>query len=265
VRAVYTALTTQPLTTQQSPDLNALAGVPLSASRAALDEVLGVPSSDLTRTEIDLLRPRVDEVVDAGLDRVVLRKVHDSCHPGPAGEPVVSVTAARSVLYVIRDPRGVAVSYAHHFGRPVEWAVARLCDPANTIARGDHGIASQVPQRLGDWSGHVLSWVDQPWLPVHVLRYEDALADPVAAFGAAFSAAGVGFAAAELAAAVESCAFSRLAAAEAADGFRERPRIDTPFFRRGQSGAWRDELPAALADSLLDAHHPVMTRFGYLA
>jgi aryl sulfotransferase len=110
----------------------------------------------------------------------------------------------------------------------------------------------------------VLSWVDQPWLPVHVLRYEDAVADPVRAFGAAFTAAGVPAGAAELAAAVERCAFDRLAAAEAAGGFRERPRLDTPFLRRGQAGGWRDELPGALADSLVAAHRDVLERFGYL-
>jgi aryl sulfotransferase len=285
VRAVHTALTTR-----QAPDLNALVGLAQPAGRGLLDEILGVPSSDLTRTEIDLLRPRVDEVVDARAERVMLRKVHDGCYPGPAGEPVVSVTAARAVLYVIRDPRDVAVSYAHHFDRPVEWAAARLCDPANTLAPGTRGVAPQVPQRLGDWSAHVLSWVDQPWLPVHVLRYEDALADPVRAFGAAFAAVGLlasdpasgpasdpaadpaadlaaDFAAdlaADLAAAVDACTFDRLAAAEAAAGFRERPRPDTPFFRRGQTGTWRDELPAPLADHLATAHHTVMTRFGYL-
>ena len=37
-----------------------------------------------------------------------------------------------------------------------------------------------------------------------------------------------------------------------------------PFFRRGEVGAWRDELPAPLADRLVQAHGEMMPRFGYL-
>ena len=259
LRAVYSAWHSG-----EPPDINHLEGGLIAGARHLFDDALGVASSDLTRTEVETLRPRADEVLARAASEPLLRKAHDAFFPGPMGEPVISVAATRAALYMIRDPRDVAVALAHHEGKSVEWAAGKLNDP-DAGTGGVRGFAGQLRQRLGTWSEHVLSWADDAPFPVHVLRYEDCLAEPVAAFAAALRAAGLETLDHErVGAAVELAAFDRLRAAEERDGFKERPPAAKRFFRSGRAESWREELPAELAASIQDAHAAVMTRFGYV-
>ena len=258
LRAVYAAWLTG-----EVPELNELDGGLIASGRFLFDDALGIPSSDLTPGEVETLRPRADEVRARDAAGPLLRKAHDAFFMGPTGEPVLSVAATRSAVYVIRDPRDVAVSLAHHDGKPVEWAAGRLCDPRATNG-GLRGFAGQLQQRLGTWSEHVRSWIDDAPFPVHVLRYEDCLTDPVPTFAAALRAAGLEPVDDErVAAAVEVAAFDRLRAAENREGFRERPPAAERFFRSGRAGSWRDEMSADAAASIQEANGETMARFGY--
>jgi hypothetical protein len=244
--------------------LDALVGQGVAA-RGPLDDALGIPSSDLTPAEVAILRPRVDELLAASSGDPLLRKTHDGLYPGPEGEPVISVQATRSAVYMIRDPRDVAVSLAHHDGRDLDGVVDYLGDPNATRAGIPGALEYQVAQRTGTWSDHVRSWVDDAPFPVHVLRYEDCLNDPMRAFGATLrfihldplDDAGVS-------SAVAHASFDHLRAEESRAGFAERPRQSTRFFRHGRAGAWRDEMTAGTAARVEQVHGEVMARFGYV-
>jgi aryl sulfotransferase len=242
-------------------DLDELVGAGAAGSRDVLEDLLGVPTTDLTSAEIDRLRPGADDVAAAAArSGPVLRKIHDAF----GAEPVISVAATAAVVYVVRDPRDVAVSLAHHTASTLEEAVRCLCAPHATAPPHPARPSKQLRQYLGTWSEHVCGWVDQGRFPVHVLRYEDALADPVTAFAPAVRLAGMELTAEALAAAVRRSDFAVLAGLESANGFRERPPPAARFFRRGEAGSWRDELPAPLADRIVAHHGEVMSRFGYL-
>ena len=57
--------------------------------------------------------------------------------------------------------------------------------------------------------------------------------------------------------------FSELKKQEQTQDFCER-LSQTPFFRRGQAGGWREELSDDLVQRLIDVHGETMRRFGYL-
>lgn len=171
-----------------------LDGIPMAASRQAFDDALGIDSADLTPDEIDLLRPRADEAI-AAQDRragdVRLRKVHDAFFTGPTGEPVVSAAAARCAVYVVRDPRDVAVSLAHHVDKPLDYVVGYMGSANAAVAAGDDRLEPQLRQRLGTWSQHVESWADQETIPVVVVRYEDCLQGPANVWSSVLDFAGL--------------------------------------------------------------------------
>ena len=245
--------------------VNALGGGPIASAREAFDDALGVPSADLTADEIDDLRPRVDEARDDEATGPRLAKIHDALFTGLAGDLVVSVAATRAAVYVIRDPRDVAVSFAHHSGVGMQRSVDRLCDPGALMGGTSGGrLHHQLRQRLGTWSDHVTSWVDQERFPMHVVRYEDAHTHPIEVFGAALRFAGFDASEPEVDEAVERASFDRLRVQEVEHGFRERPVAAEQFFRRGAVGTWQDELPAELARRIEHEHADVMRRFGYL-
>lgn len=257
LRAVHTALTDG-----AKLDINRLYGS-VPALRALFDQALAVRSADLSPAEVDSLRPRADEVMAPLLAEEALQKIHDGLFEGPDGELIVSTKATRAALYIVRDPRDVAVSWAHHADVSLADAVEGLCSPRACLSIPRGGLNTQVQQRLGTWSQHVRSWTDEPPFPVHVVRYEDCLADPVSTFHTAFNFAGIQATTEDVANAVALASFERLKAQEAAKGFRERQSRRSPFFRSGAAGGWRAVLPPVLAQRLLDEHGEVMARYGY--
>ena len=160
-------------------DINALVGTPMAGCRATIDAYLGFAASDLLPGEIDALRPAVDAAVDAGLDRILFRKAHDALFSGPDGAPIVSATATRAAIYLVRDPRDVAVSFARFEARSPSAVVASMADPGRALSGTDRRLSNHARQRLGTWSQHVESWTCHDLFPVAVFRYEDLHADPV--------------------------------------------------------------------------------------
>jgi hypothetical protein len=236
-----------------------------AGSRQHFDEALGVPSSDFLPEEIDGLRPLVYELWADETDEPLLLKTHDGLYPGPHGDPLVPARVAQSAIYMVRDPRDVAVSLAHHLGREVGFAVDRIAAPDMTLSPTVERIRHLLPQWIGNWSDHVLSWTEGAGFPVHVLRYEDCLADPLAAFSSALRFAEVGpVDADDVALAIDRARFDRLRDQEAQEGFPERSIVADRFFRRGIAGSWRDEMTAADARRVERSHAEVMKRLGYL-
>jgi hypothetical protein len=159
----------------------------------------------------------------------------------------------------------MAASCANHWGLSVEQAVENLCDPDHILARSLGGISDQLFQRMGSWSGHVKSWLDVSDLPVHLVRYEDLKLDPEVFFGEVVRFCNLPWDAERVKRAVAFSDFSELQRQEKSNDFRERPpRALGAFFRKGQAGSWREELPAQLVQRLIDVHGATMRRFGYL-
>ncbi len=256
LRAVYTAAVTG-----AGPDINQLADGDIESSRAMFDRSLGVRSSDLTHEETWALRPAADEMRTAQLRGMPWTKVHDALRMGPGGRTVVSVTATHGAVYLLRDPRDVAVSLSYHLGVSLPQAVEVLRSQSVLMSSQDR-LTPQLPQYLGTWSEHVTSWVDHDMFPVCVLRYEDCLADPAACFARALATGGVMLGPEDVAKAVERSSLASLQDQERRSGFREAAR--GTFFRRGKAGAWREELPTDLARQVEADHRQVMQRFGYL-
>ena len=181
------------------------------------------------------------------------------------GEALFPLDVTAGVVYIVRNPLDMAASCAHHWGVSVDKAVENMCDPEFIIARSLGGLSDQLRQRMLSWSGHVQSWLDESGLPVHAVRYEDLCRDPEAAFGEVVRFCGLPPDVARVRKAVAFSDFSELQRQEREKGFRERPVLAPgPFFRRGQAGSWREELPSELAKRLIDTHGKMMKRFGYL-
>ena len=109
------------------------------------------------------------------------------------------------------------------------------------------------------------SWLDQREIPVHPVRYEDLVANPEAAFAAVLRFAGIEPDAGRAARAVGQARFDRLRAREERSGFHDKPPTARFFFRAGRAGAWREALSPEQVQTLVDAHAPLMERFGYLS
>lgn len=231
-----------------------------AASRADLEDVLDAPADEMTDDEAEALRPRLHEAQARAATAPLFRKVHDACMMTATGEPLFSPALTLKTVYIVRDPRDVAVSLAHHTGRDVDQAITFMADPTATFgATGKR----QLRQIVSTWSFHVESWLrDGPELLL--LRYEHMLAAPEDALGRVALHLGLDTSPADIGRAVEATRFDRLRAAEDRDGFRESPAPGVRFFRRGIAGGWRDSLTPAQVARIVADHGPVMARLGYV-
>ncbi len=124
---------------------------------------------------------------------------------------------------------------------------------------------NQLRQQLPGWSGHVASWLDQADIPVLLVRYEDMQADAAGQLRRVLAFADRPASEEDIARAVAFADFAQLRGQEQEKGFREAPRPHKTgnFFRRGEAGAWRDELTPEQVARIEAVHGPMMRRLGY--
>ncbi len=250
-------------------NINHLDGRPIASARQVFDDNVGIEASDLTQDEIERYRPYVYEMISkqAEIDGTapLFLKVHDAYTYTPDGIPLISKAATAGVLYLVRNPLDVAVSFAHHNASTVERTVRIMNKPDFAFVDNPHILHNQLRQRLLTWSGHVTSWLDEPGLRVLVLRYEDMKADTIGTFSKVIGFCGLEDEPERIAKAVDFSKFERVQSQEQAQGFGEKmPRAES-FFRKGQAGSWRDELSLELAKKLITDHRQVMARLDYLS
>lgn len=244
-------------------DINALSICNGAAVRDAFDLILDMASADLTDDEITCARPRQYEIEARQAAAPLLRKVHDGWRMTPAGEPLFPVDLTLGAVYIMRDPRDVAVSLAHHMNQTIDKTITRMHNPLSVMEFARWRMPRQLPQFLGSWSQHVESWLDAP-VKVLPVTYEAMLTEPATTFGEIARFLGFEITSDMLESAIEAVRFNRLRAAEEVNGFAEKQPQTDCFFRRGIAGGWRDSLNSAQIARIEADHGPMMRRLGYL-
>ena len=234
------------------------------AMRHRLDMALDIDSSDLSPEEAWLLRPKIYGLIDTqGRDKTIW-KIHDCWERTVDGEALFPAEATAAPIYLVRDPRDVAASFAHHFDVDIDKAIALMADRDYSVAAKIASSHVHLPQHYSSWSGHVTSWLDQSGLNPLLIRYEDMIADFAAVLRLVSAALGWNSSEAAIQATIAATRFDRLRQQEKAGNFSESLQDGRLFFRRGIAGGWRDTLSPAQAARIERDHGEVMHRLGYL-
>jgi hypothetical protein len=218
------------------------------------------PDNVIHRSEIAATRHAVHRQVADATEGLIFVKTHHALVMD-RGHATVNFAATAGAVYIVRNPLDVAISYAHHAGGPIDDVIEHM---SMKDAETD-GSDTAVYEVHGSWSQHVWSWTRNNHRALHVMRYEDMLAEPEKAFAALARHLLIDFTPEQLQTAVEHSSFARLQAQERKSGFRERPpTADGNFFREGRAGQWKDVLTPAQVDRMVRYHGEQMRRFGYL-
>jgi aryl sulfotransferase len=236
-----------------------------AGNRRMADDALGVESSDLTSEEIDRYRPAVYRITASRSGKTLFLKTHDAYLLNSEAEPLIPRDVTRAALYVVRNPLDVSVSYAHYAAKPLDCAIDQMALETMTLARSGDRLSYQLQQRLLTWSRHVLSWLDQSAIRLHVMRYEDMCRQPVEAFTGAVRFLGLDDDFERVRRAIDFSSFDALRQQELKHGFKEKPFEAASFFRSGRVGAWRAILTDKQIERLVLDHGAVMRRLGYLS
>ncbi len=241
-------------------DINKLTDVTAGESQMswyrAIDPDLGQHQTD---ERIRELRPQVHRAISQKSSDTVLVKTHNALVEED-GHPLVNLEVTAGAIYIVRNPLDVAISFSHHNGRSID----EIIDFMNAKSAQTVGTDVNAYEHYGPWSEHVTSWTASPGPTLHVMRYEDMLANPWKSFSGLVKFLGLAAPRPRIEKAMRLSSFRVLKEQEQRGGFRERPARMEAFFREGKAGQWRKILTPAQVSAIVTAHREQMTRFGYV-
>ncbi len=193
---------------------------------------------------------------DAGNN--LLLKTHD-CNLDIAGVEQIPPMLSRAAIYLVRDPRDVALSFLNHYAMPsLSAAVDQMLNDETLTRFPDSGL--YVPQM--SWQKHAASWTRKLPYEVLILRYEDLLSKPFEEFGKIVRLLKMDFDAKLVRKSIEACSFDKFQKAEKSTGFQEGQ--GQTFFHKGQANRWQQELSPELQQRIVKTCRREMKTFGYL-
>lgn len=160
----------------------------------------------------------------------------------------------KNVVYVIRDPRDVMVSY-FNFLRGLGQFPGNISE---LIRSAENGILA--------WVNHVNGWWkhSSAALPFFVVQYERLKTDPLEELKRFYAFLGFDIPADILRSAIEASSFERMREMEAELNYGGRPIGEGfLFMRKGKSGEWASEIGEDDHAFILDIAGPVMASFNY--
>ena len=171
------------------------------------------------------------------------------------------------VVYIVRDPRDVAVSWYFY-----NLKVRVIPDGYSMDQFVDNFVAANVvdyADLVGCWQDHVLSWVrlrtGKPGF--RLLRYEDLLADPSKELANLALFLGIDPTSDQVEHAVRLSSAGHLQSLEKKQAKQwvetKGTRQDIPFVREAKSGGWRDKLSPRALKTIEEAWGATMKEFGY--
>jgi Sulfotransferase domain len=169
----------------------------------------------------------------------------------------------RKVIYLIRDPRDVAIS-EYHFDLK-----KRYIEPDVTLQQFVKRFIAGETAAYGSWWEHAASWIAaRHGNPAFLLvRYEDLLADSLGETAKIAQFLGIQASPERLQAAVERSSADRMRKLEKqqADQWTgtRNTRQEIPFVRAAKSGGWKETLPADCVEAIEVAWFPLLNFLGY--
>jgi hypothetical protein len=167
------------------------------------------------------------------------------------------------VIYIVRDPRDVAVSQYHYHRK-----LMKIGDDSPIETFVNRFLAGETCPH-GSWGQNVASWLStsEGSSRFLLLRYEDMLADTDRELGKIVEFVGISANPEQISRAVERSSVGRMRKLEEAETedctLTKGSRTDLRFVRGAGSGGWRSELPAPLVETIEAAWGPLMKHLGY--
>ena len=214
------------------------------------------PDHPVTFAALESRIPEIYDVTDRALRRFPrprIIKSHEAFDP-----------RYRKIIYIVRDPRDVAVSYYEfQLKRRVISESTRLEDFIPIF------LESGIEPKIGNWGDHVLSWLAtrQGQSNFLLLRYEDMKLKTQEEATKIANFLGFDSSPERIARAVDLSSFERMRKLESEESSQwketKKTRQDKPFVRKGVAGGWKSTLPERSVTQIESAWGNIMRMLGY--
>jgi Sulfotransferase domain len=171
----------------------------------------------------------------------------------------------RRVIYIVRDPRDVALSY-YHFDR--KYGHIRDDYPLESFVE-DFVNGRLTSLDWGTWAENVASWIYTRGQSKNflLLRYEEMIADTPGQLARLAAFLGVDADRERLATTIERSSLQRMRQLEKVSEDKwvstRNKRKDIPFVRTGSVGGWVSCLPPLCVAAIESAWRPLLNSLGY--
>ena len=169
----------------------------------------------------------------------------------------------RKLIYLVRDPRDVAVS-EYHFDLKKRYIAAYV-----SLEQFIKLFIAGETSSYGSWWEHVASWIGPRYgNPAFLLaRYEDLLTDPIGEMAKIAEFLGIKADEERLKAAVDRSSADRMRKLEQQQANKwtgtKNTRKEIPFVRTAKSGGWAASLPRHSVEEIEVAWFPLINFLGY--
>ena len=170
-------------------------------------------------------------------------------------------------IYIVRDPRSVAVSYSHHMNISIEKTINFLINKNYIISYRKNEMT--LPEIVSSWSNHYNSWKN--FLNKGnglIIRYEDLLSNPFDEFKKILIFLNKFFSFHiddnKINNSLQSTKFSNLQSMESKIGFKENPNSDKNFFRKGEHNEWKEVISTKEKETIEKSFKLEMEELNYL-
>lgn len=168
------------------------------------------------------------------------------------------------VVYIVRDPRDVAISYFHHVKKfrvfPNDLCISSFVE---LFVEGKIDSFGNWAQNVGSWLGALEG--DSKFL---LVKYEDLKLEPINTLTAVADHIGLSVDAGAIEKSVSASSFSQLQKLEAEEGedwkSLANTRSDISFVRKGEVGGWVNQLALEDVERIERKFARLMGRLGYV-
>jgi len=222
------------------------------------DGIIKKPIHEWSMSDQALIKPAamMRMLEDAGGN--LMLKTHD-CNIDISGIAQIPHDITRAAIYMVRDPRDIALSFKNHYNTDSnDAAIDKLLDNKSLMRFPNKGLF--IPQL--SWNIHIASWMRELPYPVYALRYEDLLAKPFDILSEIVKFLGLEYDVDLVTKTIQACDFDRLKKQEKKEGFREG--VGQEFFHKGKAQRWKKALEPELQQKITTACRKEMQSLGYL-
>ena len=165
-------------------------------------------------------------------------------------------------IYILRDPRSVAVSYAYHANISFEKSVEIMLDEKRITLHN-----KIYPEARSSWKIHLRSWLNHP-MPKIIIKYEELEKNTHECFKSIlifinkFIKKKIDINDQKILNAVQNCSFENLSKLENELGFVEKGK-NVNFFRKGKTDEWKTVLSSELISKIEQEFSEELKEFKY--
>ncbi len=191
--------------------------------------------------------------------------------------PFTDIKNSLGAIYIVRDPRNVVTSYAHHYNISIEESLKRMTQSIHygLNAKSDNDL-DRIKVYMGSWSSHYNSWKSFKSAGRYLLiKYEDILKEKentllkILEFINKINGSNFPIDREKLKAVLDSTGFEKMRDMEKKEGFNEsktdqKTGKKVPFFNLGIQNNWKKNLKDEIRTQIEISFKNEMKELGYL-